>query len=91
MSVPRAFSAAATVDGLIYVMGGAFFQGNISIAYSVATSSTEVYDPILDTWQGAPAMQASRRDFAVAVVDSTIFAFFGTSSNPLSFESLRIC
>lgn len=70
MPHPRLNSAAAVVDGKIYIIGGE----NLDLFTQV-----DVYDPSLDVWTTERAMPTARRFLGAAVVDDTIYALGGES------------
>jgi N-acetylneuraminic acid mutarotase len=70
MPHPRLNSAAAVVDGKVYIIGGE----NLDLF-----SEIDVYDPSLDVWTTETAMPTARRLLGAAVVDDTIYALGGES------------
>ncbi|HEV2348587.1 MAG TPA: kelch repeat-containing protein [Terriglobia bacterium] len=63
MPAPGADLVAASVDGVIYVLG--------------PTQSVLAYDPKADSWTAKAPMPTRRYGFAVAVVDGIMYAFGG--------------
>ncbi len=78
-------SAAAAVDGEIYVIGG--YPGP-----DQWTSSVQVYDPAGDSWDTAADMPTSRGGLGVSVVDGLIYAVGGWPGSriPFATEALEI-
>jgi N-acetylneuraminic acid mutarotase len=56
------------VNGKIYALGGAQYDGN-------CLSSVEVYDPITDTWETKPNMPISTAWVTGAVINDKIYVF----------------
>ena len=70
MPTPRLSPAAASVNGIVYVIGG----GN----YSCGTYSTvEAYDPATDTWTSKAPMPTPRYGLAAVAVNGIIYAMGG--------------
>jgi N-acetylneuraminic acid mutarotase len=78
MPSARCTSAAAVVDGIIYVIGGVFatpagYQtGDVEIL-----STVEAYDPATDTWTRKADMPTARAWHAACVVDGRIYVSGG--------------
>jgi N-acetylneuraminic acid mutarotase len=70
MSTARYDSAAAAVDGKLYVMGGYDDDGN-------ALSSVERYDLAKNAWEAVAPMSTARYDPAAAVVDGKLYVMGG--------------
>ena len=72
----RAELGAAVVDGKIYAIGGASYEGGV---HSVLRSGwVEVYDPNTDTWDDSlPPMPTPRKAFATVVLGSRIYTIGG--------------
>lgn len=71
MPHPRMQSAAAVLDGKVYVVGG--WDG----VTRGLLSSVDVYDPSLDTWTIGAPMPTARRVLGAAMVDNAIYAMGG--------------
>ncbi len=67
----RAFLAAATLDGLIYVAGG---QEN---ARSLPLATVLAYDPAADNWTTETDMPAARHFHTASVLDGMIYVIGG--------------
>ena len=59
----------AVLNGLVYAVGG--FNGSLRVR------SIDVYDPVSDTWNSCPSMEARRSTLGVAVLNGLIFAVGG--------------
>lgn len=70
--LPRAYHAAAVVDGKIYVMGGAG-------ADNKPVGSVQVYDPATRTWAARANMPTPRALFGAGTVRGTIYTVGGTT------------
>ncbi len=70
MPTRRVAPAAASVNNILYVVGG--FTDSAG-AYSIV----EAYDPSLNTWTARNPMPTARGRLAVAVIDSVIYAVGG--------------
>jgi len=53
--------------------------------YFVGATSTTVYDPKSDTWSTAKAMPTERKDFAVVVLDDTLYVIGGEKAHANTF------
>jgi len=73
MGVPRSETAAAVVDGLIYVPGGFDDEGN-------STNVLEVYDPSADRWRRLAAMPQSRNHPMVTAYHGRVYVFGGAGA-----------
>ncbi len=71
MPTPRFGSAAVTISGLVYVVGG------LQDVYVLGT--LEVYDPVTDTWTPRAPMPTPRAFLGVAVVDGILYAIGGAA------------
>jgi len=69
MPAPRAGSAAATVNGKIYVVGGQVAD--------VMQPTTLEYDPVADTWATKAAIPSPRHRLGAAVVNGIVYAVGG--------------
>ena len=70
MHCARRFTAAAVVDGKIYVVGGRDAQRQ-------DLSSVEVYEPSSDTWTLVAPMSTARKQHGVAVLGGKLYAVGG--------------
>ncbi|MHC4707177.1 MAG: Kelch repeat-containing protein [Planctomycetota bacterium] len=70
------FLAASTVNGIIYVIGGA--RGGSTL------STVEAYDPATDTWTTKAPMPTARAFLATSAVNGKIYAIGGTLGAPWS-------
>ena len=70
MHCARRFTAAAVVDGKIYVVGGRDAQRQ-------DLSSVEVYEPSSDTWTLVAPMGTARKQHGVAVLGGKLYAVGG--------------
>jgi N-acetylneuraminic acid mutarotase len=71
---PRSYTAAATLDGKVYVLGGSTGVGK------GITSSILMYDPATDTWTEKSPMPGHRVWSAAAVHDGRIYVFGGAET-----------
>jgi N-acetylneuraminic acid mutarotase len=78
MNTARVGAGVATVDGMIYVMGGSqrHFASDTEFFY-VTINSTEAYNPATDTWTEKASMSTSRGDFGTAVYQNKIYCIGG--------------
>ncbi|MFC1712924.1 Kelch repeat-containing protein [Candidatus Poribacteria bacterium] len=74
MPTARTGLAAAVVDGIIYVIGGA------TIKFSTL-ATMEAYDPETDTWEEKADMPTARTYLSTAVVDGKIYVIGGETAN----------
>jgi len=72
MSKARIWSAAATLNGRIYVIGGMDGFGR-------TLDSVEVYDPIKNSWGVAPSLPERRHHLSAVTVDGKIYVIGGFS------------
>jgi N-acetylneuraminic acid mutarotase len=70
---PRKYLSAAVVDGIIYAIGGATGQ--------VDLSAIEAYDPATDTWTKKADMPTPRSGLTAGVVNGKIYAIGGWVNN----------
>ena len=73
MPTARYGVAAATINGLVYVVGG--FQEESLLMLG----TLEVYDPVTDTWTTKAPMPTPRRMLAVSVVNGILYAIGGAA------------
>lgn len=78
MPTPRTELGVAVVDGKIYAIGG--YNGSYYSEYGSYLGTNEMYDPATDTWTTKASMHKPRSNFAIAVIDTKIFVFFGMLS-----------
>jgi hypothetical protein len=77
-NVNRYALAAATVNGKIYVMGG-------NDGSNITVNTNEEYDPATDSWTTKSSTGfTARQQFAVAVVNDTIYALGGYNGSYLN-------
>jgi N-acetylneuraminic acid mutarotase len=74
MGVPRSETAAAVVDGLIYVPGGFDDESDNS-------NVLEVYDPAADHWRQLAAMPQPRNHPMVAAYHGRVYVFGGAADS----------
>ena len=79
MPTARRELGVAVVDGKIYAIGG--YNGSDYDDYGSWLGTNEMYDPAIDTWTTKASMNKPRSNFAIAVVDTKIFVFFGMVSS----------
>lgn len=65
-------TAAATVDGKLYVFGGEQWTPSHEVF-----DSAWVYDPATDSWKRLPSMLVGRHGLAAAAVDGVLYTFGG--------------
>jgi hypothetical protein len=82
MSVARDGFAAASVDGILYVVGGCD-ENNAALA------SAECYDPSTGAWQALPDMSVERSGCAAACVDGLLYVVGGKDA--LGFVASAEC
>lgn len=74
ISGTRSLAGAASLNGLIYVIGG-ITDGN---PYTTTLNSTIIYDPATDTWRpGASLKYAASHSFGLAVAPDNAFYALG--------------
>jgi hypothetical protein len=76
-SPPHEDFAAAHVNGKIYVMAGRFQNVGGIHGNDILTATTEVYDPLTDSWSTAAPIPTLRYYLDVAVVNGQIYAVGG--------------
>jgi N-acetylneuraminic acid mutarotase len=78
MNTTRVGAGVATVNGMIYVMGGSqrHFTSDTAFFY-VTINSTEAYNPATDTWTEKTSMPTSRSYFGTAVYQNKIYCIGG--------------
>ncbi|HZP79307.1 MAG TPA: kelch repeat-containing protein [Pseudolabrys sp.] len=88
MPTPRGSAQAVTVDGKIYVIGGAHanLPGKPSEPLwigvpQIVTGTVEEYDPATNTWRSRAPMPTGRNHFYAGVVDGKIYAINGRLGN----------
>ena len=69
MSTARAASAAAAIDGKLYVMGGYGPNGYLS--------SVERFDPATNAWEAVAPMPTARTSPAAAAIDGKLYVMGG--------------
>jgi len=74
MTTPRSEFTCATVNGILYAIGGRGLS-------STALSTVESYDPATDQWATLASMPTARADLCSAVVNGKIFVFGGQDGN----------
>ena len=82
MPTHRSMTAAAVVNGKIYVIGGAIDSSDFA-----ATSAVEVYDPATDNWETRTDMPAALWSPAAAAVDGKIYVIGGGTGDALGDRS----
>ncbi len=70
MPAPRRGFGAATINGLVYVVGGQYQHG-------AESGRLDVYDPQSDTWSTLAEMPTARRSPAVAVAGGKLYVIGG--------------
>ena len=84
MPTPRSFTAAAALDGKVYVFGGLDAAGK-------ALATVEVYDPKRDSWSGCPSMGPPRsRLAAVNHMDRMILVGGGLDEKDVNSARVRV-
>ena len=71
--------AAAALGGKLYAVGG-FGTDNVNAPLSYTLKTTEVYDPIENSWNPIAAMDISRAMLGVAALGGKLYAIGGSSS-----------
>lgn len=83
MPTPRGAAAAATVNGKIYVIGGAAqLEGDKSPSIHPARphrslGTVEEYDPVANSWSTRPSMPVARNHVAIGAVKGKIYVIGG--------------
>ena len=73
MPEAREGQAAAVIDGLLYVAGGAH--------NGVELGTFEAYDPVADTWSSKAAMPTPREHLGAGVVNGVFYALGGVATS----------
>jgi N-acetylneuraminic acid mutarotase len=73
MPTGRRFLGLASVDGVIYAIGGESDEG-------VYEKKNEAYDPVTNSWSTKAEMPTARRTFGISVVDGVIYAIGGSGN-----------
>ena len=86
MNVPRShFETLLLPDGRVLAIGGYVSNGDFSKAR--ITASTEIYDPVKDTWSFIDSMRFERAFFSSILLNSsTLFVTNGVGSNGIRYE-----
>jgi len=79
MPTARALSAIAVVDGIIYVIGGAFDEDYLNEVNVEVLSAVEAYNPATDTWTTKADMPTARYNAAACVIDGRIYVSGGNA------------
>jgi N-acetylneuraminic acid mutarotase len=74
LPTPRGLAAAATVGGLVYVLGGTQADGTV-------LAVNEIYDPQADSWSTGPPLSVARAGIGAAAVGSSIVLCGGADEN----------
>jgi N-acetylneuraminic acid mutarotase len=82
MSTARSASAAAAVDGKLYVMGGMDGQKRLS-------SVVERYDPAKNAWEAVAPISTARDASAAAVLDGKVYVMGGEDADHESLSSVE--
>lgn len=85
MPTARTDASAAVIGGLVVVMGGWVFENRTGITI---LGTTEVYDPITDSWAPAPGLSTPRSDLGSATCNGWVVAAggFGSLFGPSLFS-----
>lgn len=78
---PIMASAAAVVDGIIYLTGGGRF-------WSTGSANVYSYDPKTDKWTVQPPMRVARHDATSSGMDGTVYVIGGVSRDAQGGHSL---
>ena len=76
MPTPRIGAGVATINGIVYVVGG--YNNNNGQTYA----TLEAYDPSTDSWSTKAPMPTKRGFLGVAVADGILYAVGGFNENP---------
>jgi N-acetylneuraminic acid mutarotase len=79
---PQAFTSAATVNGIIYVVGG---TNNLGII----TGAVQAYDPATDSWTTVSSMPTARSDIALGTVNGALYAFGGSAGGSTFLQTVE--
>jgi len=80
LPTPRDNPGSAVLDGRIYVFGGRIRNSNGSVPNGTLTT-TEMYDPSLDTWSARAPMPTGRRTFSTAVLGGRALVLGGEATS----------
>jgi len=85
MPTARTDASAAVLGGLVVVVGGWMFDNRTAITI---LGTTEIYDPITDSWASAPGMPTARSDLGSATCNGWVVAAggFGSFFGPSGFS-----
>ena len=78
MPTRRSGFATATLNGLIYVIGGV--DANAPVTPKPPVSTVEIYDPSTDSWTTGTSMLVARSGQMAATANGKIYAIGGTDS-----------
>ena len=78
LPAPIMASAAAVINGIIYVTGGGPF-------YTTGSANVYAYDPSTDKWTVQPLMHAARYDATASAIDGTLYVIGGISGRTGEF------
>ncbi len=82
LPVAEGFLSAVTVNGKIYVMGGAFTGLAVPIPYGI----NEVYDPNSNTWNTLAKMPSPVIGFAMTAVGDKIYVMGGSTNETQIYD-----
>ncbi len=77
MTTARYGAAAGVIDGKIYVASGVSALGNYG---GIWTNTTEVYDPITNTWTNISPIPINTEEGAAGVINGKLYVAGGSSS-----------
>ena len=83
MVTPRDDFGLATVGGRAWVLGGSSGDRTSRL------TSTEIYDPVANSWTPGPALTAGRSAFRAIAVADTIYIFGGASAEQAASDSVQ--
>ena len=86
MPTPRYHFAIAVYQNKIYCFGGLTISGNSS---GVETGTTEVYDPVTDTWETKTSMPTPRMRIDAHVINGKIYVLGGHTFT--NYTTLNLC
>lgn len=75
MSTKRSGLSTFTMDGFIIAVGG----DNVNINGDFMLETTEIYDPISDTWTKGPDLPQGRAYFSIEIIEGRAYAAGGMS------------
>jgi N-acetylneuraminic acid mutarotase len=82
MHTARAGVGVATVNGIIYAIGGQHTQNVSDTEFTtVIINAAEAYDPATDTWTEKTPMPTSRSSFGTAVYQNKIYCIGGSNGS----------